>query len=236
MSNTKTSSLFITFDRSGSMGIFQKKTVIDGLLDLIAQQENIEHIVLIMFSTDCEVVFNGKTLTRKVIETHFNTEGCTAMNDAFLKALSYTEDDTSDNKIILFLTDGEENSSKANITETKAAIIKAQEKGVEMLSLGVSPTVAEKYGLPTDQCIEFQHSEEGMREVMFAASQVMRSHTSGEGERGFTQNHRTMSSQLVENSEDEVEDGDEVERLSYTGGPIQRTNACEPTEPTDYIN
>jgi hypothetical protein len=225
MSNMK-SSLFIAFDCSGSMGIFPRETVIEGLMDLIAQQENIERIVLIMFSTECEVVFNGKTLTREVIETHFNTEGCTAMNDAFLKALSYTEDDSSDNKIILFLTDGEENSSKANIIETKEAIIKAQENGVEMLSLGVSPTVAEKYGLPTDQCIEFQHSEGGMREVMRAASEVMRGHTSGgEGERGFTQNHRAMSSQL--------EDEDVVERLSYTGGPIQRTNACEPT---DYIN
>ena len=99
-----------------------------------------------------------------------------------------------------------------------------------MLSLGVSPSVAETYGLPTKQCIEFQHSEGGMREVMRAASEVMRSHTSGEeGERSFTTCHRAMSSQL----EEDIEDEDEVEQLSYTGGPIQRANACEPTE---YIN
>ena len=235
MSDSKTS-LFIAFDRSGSMGFFPRDTVIKGLMELIAQQENIERIVLIMFSTDCEVIFNGKTLTREVIETHFNTEGCTAMNDAFLKALSYTEDDTSDKKIVLFLTDGEENSSKANITETKEKIIEAQENGVIMLSLGVSPTVAEKYGLPTDQCIEFQHSEGGMREVMRAASEVMRSHTSGgEGERGFTQNHRTMSSQLAVDSSGEGDSDDDYEEPPsvYTGGPIQRANACEPT---DYIN
>jgi hypothetical protein len=230
MSDSKTSSLFIAFDRSGSMGVFPRDTVIKGLMDLISKQENIEKIVLIMFSTTCKVVHNGKTLTSEIINKNFIPDGCTAMNDAFLKALSYAEDDTSDNKIVLFLTDGEENSSKANITETREKIVEAQEKGVVMLSLGVSPSVAETYGLPTEQCIEFQHSEGGMREVMRAASEVMRSHTSGEeGETTFTACHRAMSSQLVE----DIDDEDDVEIQSYTGGPIQRSNACEPT---DYIN
>ena len=75
MSDSKSSSLFIAFDRSGSMGVFPRDTVIKGLMDLISKQENIEKIVLIMFSTTCEVVHNGKTLTSEIInkkKTSFN--------------------------------------------------------------------------------------------------------------------------------------------------------------------
>ena len=127
-------SLYILLDISGSMHSFSRKQIIDGLMDLIKKQENINRYILTIFNTTSQVVEDKETILREDLEKHFKPGGGTAMNDAFVKTLIIAKDDINE-KIVLFLTDGDENSSTATLEETKNAIIEAQKGDMIIMSL-----------------------------------------------------------------------------------------------------
>ena len=169
-------SLYILLDISGSMNSFSRKQIIDGLMDLIKKQENINRYILTIFNTTSQVVEDKETILREDLETHFKPGGGTAMNDAFVKTLIIANDDINE-KIVLFLTDGHENSSTATLEETKNAIIEAQKGDMIIMSLGISSEIAKKYGLNEELCIEFDKDDRGMKEVINASSEVMFEYT-----------------------------------------------------------
>ena len=124
--------------------------------------------------------------------------GSTAMNDAFCATIKSAQSDTSSKKIVILLTDGDENSSSEyTLSQTREIIQQALADGIVILSLGISPRIAETYGLPTEHCIEFHHSNRGMTNVMSAAADLLRSHTNEDyqGAREFTAQHRMASSE-----------------------------------------
>ena len=169
-------SLYILLDISGSMRSFSRTQIIDGLMDLIKKQENINRYILTIFNTTSQVVEDKETILRADLENHFNPGGGTAMNDAFVKTLIIANDDINE-KIVLFLTDGDENSSTATLEETKNAIIEAQKGDMIIMSLGISSDIAKKYGLNEELCIEFDKDDRGMAEVINASSEVMFEYT-----------------------------------------------------------
>ena len=169
-------SLYILLDISGSMNSFSRKQIIDGLMDLIKKQENINRYILTIFNTTSQVVEDKETILREDLENHFKPGGGTAMNDAFVKTLIIANDDINE-KIVLFLTDGHENSSTATLEETKNAIIEAQKGDMIIMSLGISSDIAKKYGLNEELCIEFDKDDRGMAEVINASSEVMFEYT-----------------------------------------------------------
>lgn len=188
----------IAFDISGSMGMFDANQIKSGLLGMLSEQGEISRIVLHTFNGIVTKAFDGAELTREVLDECFVPNGCTAMNDAFCATLKSAQSDPSSKKIVILLTDGDENGSKEfTLPQTRELIQQALADGIVILSLGISPRIAETYGLPTEHCIEFHHSNQGMTTVMSAAADLLRSHTTDdyEGEREFTDDHRMASSQ-----------------------------------------
>jgi Mg-chelatase subunit ChlD len=173
---SKQATLYILLDISGSMYTFSRKPFIDGLMDLIKKQENINRYVLTTFNTTSQVVEDKETILREDFEKHFKPGGTTAMNDAFVKTLIIAEDDLNE-KIILFITDGEENASTASLEETQDAIYEAQKGDMIIMSLGISSKIAKKYGLNEELCIEFDKDDRGLQEVIKASGNIMSDYT-----------------------------------------------------------
>ena len=112
--------LVIVFDESTSMRNQSKEAVIDGLMTMIEGQPNIKRFVIWMFSTTTRKVHDGPIVTREQLWSYFNPDGMTAIYDSIWTALDDLETDTNPNKVVLFLTDGCENSSKQyTIEDTK---------------------------------------------------------------------------------------------------------------------
>lgn len=188
----------IAFDISGSMGMFNPDQIKSGLLGMLSEQGEISRIVLHTFNGIVTKASDGAELTREVLDECFVPNGCTAMNDAFCATIKSAQSDPSSKKIVILLTDGDENGSKEfTLPQTQELIQQALADGIVILSLGISPRIAETYGLPTEHCIEFHHSDRGMTTVMSAAADLLRSHTNEdyEGDREFTADHRMASSQ-----------------------------------------
>ena len=136
-------------------------------------------------------------MTQSKLEEFLVTDGCTAMYDAMNIGLRQAQEDTADINMVLFLTDGHENSSvETTFEQIKTQIQTARENDIVIVSLGVSKYDATKLGLDTDQCIEFSNTKQGMTSVMRAASQLMRSYSNEDEEgRRFTEEQRMSSSQ-----------------------------------------
>ena len=188
----------VAFDISGSMGMFNADQIKSGLLGMLSEQGDISRIVLHTFNGIVTNAFDGVELTREVLDECFVPNGCTAMNDAFCATIKSAQSDPSSKKIVILLTDGDENGSKEfTLPQTRDLIQQALAEGIVILSLGISPRIAGKYGLPVEHCIEFHHSDRGMTTVMSAAADLLRSHTNEEyeGDREFTVEQRMNSSQ-----------------------------------------
>ena len=197
--------LILVLDASSSMSQFNQLELLKVLTQTANDQENISRLVIIQFSDDCSIVLDeqvpsGKTnLSIDKLSQIYKIDGCTALNDAILMACDVTKHDTNDKQVVLIMTDGFENSSKVQKVEViKEEIQSAQQKEVVFIGLGFGNDIAKSYGIPEGKCIEFAHTDGGMKEVCRAASEVMRSHTSElyEGSRVFTTEHRSASAEV----------------------------------------
>lgn len=197
--------LILVLDASSSMSQFNQLELLKVLSQTANDQENISRLVIIQFSDDCSIVLDdqvpsGKTdLSIDKLSKIYKIDGCTALNDAILMACDVTKHDTNEKQVVLIMTDGFENSSKVKKVEVvKEEIQSAQQKEVVFIGLGFGKDIAKSYGLPEGKCIEFAHTDGGMKEVCRAASEVMRSHTSElyEGSRVFTTEHRSASAEV----------------------------------------
>lgn len=114
----------IVIDKSGSMGNM-RNDVIGGFNNLIAEQQKVKGdatISLIHFSTDYNVISDFAPLDKseKLSRSNFIPEGGTALLDAMGKTLEEVkskihkmkENEKPSKVIFVFITDGEENSSK----------------------------------------------------------------------------------------------------------------------------
>ena len=197
--------LILVLDASSSMSQFNQLELLKVLSQTANDQENISRLVIIQFSDDCSIVLDeqvpsGKTdLSIDKLSKIYKIDGCTALNDAILMACDVTKHDTNEKQVVLIMTDGFENSSKVKKVEVvKDEIQSAQQKEVVFIGLGFGKDIAKSYGLPEGKCIEFAHTDGGMKEVCRAASEVMRSHTSElyESSHEFTPEHRSASAEV----------------------------------------
>jgi len=214
MSSTTRNTLILILDASSSMIQFNQLELLKVLSQTANDQENISRLVIIKFSDKCSIVLDeqvpsGKTdLSIDKLSKIYQINGCTALNDAILMACDVTKHDTNEKQVVLIMTDGFENSSKIKKVEVvKEEIQSAQQKEVVFVGLGFGNDIAKSYGLPEGKCIEFNHTDGGMREVCRAASEVMRSHTSElyEGSHEFTPEHRSASAEVHVSDHDSVE-------------------------------
>ena len=214
MSSTTRNTLILILDASSSMIQFNQLELLKVLSQTANDQENISRLVIIKFSDKCSIVLDeqvpsGKTdLSIDKLSKIYQINGCTALNDAILMACDVTKHDTNEKQVVLIMTDGFENSSKVKKVEVvKEEIQSAQQKEVVFVGLGFGNDIAKSYGLPEGKCIEFNHTDGGMREVCRAASEVMRYHTSElyEGSHEFTPEHRSASAEVHVSDHDSVE-------------------------------
>ena len=205
MSSTTKNTLILVLDASSSMSQFNQLELLKVLSQTANEQENISRLVIIQFADESSIVLDeqvssGKTeLSIDKLSKIYQIEGCTALNDAILMACDVTKEDTNDKQVVLIMTDGFENSSRIRSVEVvKEEIQSAQQKEVVFIGLGFGNDIAKSYGLPEGKCIEFAHTDGGMREVCRAASEVMRSYTveNYEGSREFTPEHRSASAEV----------------------------------------
>ena len=172
--------LVIVFDESTSMRNQSKEAVIDGLMTMIEGQPNIKRFVIWMFSTTTRKVHDGPIVTREQLWSYFNPDGMTAIYDSIWTALDDLETDTNPNKVVLFLTDGCENSSKQyTIEDTKEKIAHSLSKGVTFLSLGIPISQAVELGLDKDKCIEFALDRVHFAETMRVGSEAIHASCAG---------------------------------------------------------
>ena len=204
--------MIIVLDASGSMGQFDLKELKEGVCKTVNSQENISELVLIVYSDKVQVpvvlpVKDGKpSLSVKQLDVIYKVGGSTAMNDALMEACKKAEefkpvdyvDSTDPHTICMFITDGQENSSvEKDLTKVKSKIVNVQENGVTFLCMGFPRSIADVYGLPPGQCIEFSHNDRCMANVWESTAAVSRAYTSGGPveEREYSVQHRSASAE-----------------------------------------
>ena len=188
--------LIVVLDSSYSMEQFDTLKLLLGVGKLVNAQENIGDLIIIKYSTKTEVVHREKieggtpNLTVEKLDELYKIDGQTAMNDAFLMACDEAEKDKPESltegethSIVIFITDGEENSSKEHrVGVVRERLNVTQRSGVTFLCMGIPLHIAQKYGLPEGQCIEFTHTDRCMENVWKSTTEVCRAFTSGDPE------------------------------------------------------
>lgn len=201
--------LIVVLDASYSMETFNMLKLLLGVGKLVKQQENIKEIVVIKYSEYPRVVFRqevegGKPeLSVEKLSEIYTLDGSTSMNDAFLLACDESDKCKPDvsvegdpHCIVIFITDGEENSSKEQrVGVVRERLVLTQKSGCVFLCMGIPKSIALTYGLPEGQCIEYSHNDRCMGNVWESAADVCRAHSSGDREgRVFSELQRENSS------------------------------------------
>jgi hypothetical protein len=113
--NTKPTQMIVVLDRSGSMDSIGRATV-DGLNTLIREQKGAEgeaFMTLVQFDDQYQVDYKSKPIkevNELIYGETFKPRGMTALYDAIGKTIADT--DTTDDVVLVIVTDGMENTSK----------------------------------------------------------------------------------------------------------------------------
>jgi hypothetical protein len=113
--NAKPTQMIVILDRSGSMDSIGRATV-DGLNTLIREQKGAEgeaYMTLVQFDDQYQVDYKSKPIkevNELIYGETFKPRGMTALYDAIGKTIAET--DTTDDVVLVIVTDGAENTSK----------------------------------------------------------------------------------------------------------------------------
>lgn len=113
--NTKPTQMIVVLDRSGSMHSIGRATV-EGLNTLIKEQKGAEgeaFMTLVQFDDQYQLDYKSKPIAEVaelIYGETFKPRGMTALYDAIGKTIA--EVDTTDDVVLVIVTDGAENSSK----------------------------------------------------------------------------------------------------------------------------
>lgn len=113
--NTKPTQMIVILDRSGSMDSIGRATV-DGLNTLIREQKGAEgeaFMTLVQFDDQYQIDYKAKPIkevNELIYGETFKPRGMTALYDAIGKTIA--EVDTTDDVVLVIVTDGAENASK----------------------------------------------------------------------------------------------------------------------------
>ena len=204
--------LALLLDRSGSMHSLNPKETSGTINSMVEEQSSEKGLDLVVsrFDHKYDKVYNGNSKEFTLTRDHIEPRGMTALNDSIVR---FIKDTTKQNKngkekiyskvICIILTDGEENKSKKYVGEIGREFIKnlieSKEKdGWVFYFVGAnidSITTGNQYGIDSKYCINFDHSEEGFKNVSRACSDSMSRYRRNE-ESEFTEAERYMSVQV----------------------------------------
>ena len=170
--------IVIVIDGSGSMALLKSQvvSVIDGQISHLAQRskelDQETRATVYLFNTQSECVYYDKDVLRvPSIRQHYRPSGGTALVDATMKAitdLELTPELYGDHAFLVYvITDGQENSSRKNSSETltrKLQALKDNWTVAVMVPNQLGVHEAKKFGFPPGN-IQVWDSAGGMAEV-----------------------------------------------------------------------
>lgn len=136
----------LVVDESGSMED-RRQIVVNGINEFIQQQkadlcEGTTCSVSLFFFNNCiRNIFESKLLgdIQKITLEEYKPSGCTALNDAFGARLALIHEapvDSNKKRILMVITDGEENSSKQFTPNRLKLLIEQTKEKVEIVYMG----------------------------------------------------------------------------------------------------
>ena len=186
----KTQTIF-AIDRSGSMQSYGSdsygsvQTAISNLPE--DRDDPYAHISILTF--DDQIEWINKDLPAKdfiLSKEAMRPRNTTALRDAILEVINYTENLKDDSKkFIIIFTDGEDNSSKTSVKDLKKRIEQAKEKGIDFTFLAAGEshiTDATDIGIGLEDTLSVGRKGSHMRSAMRSAGRKVLS--------GFTQDQR----------------------------------------------
>jgi len=137
-----TTDVTVVLDRSGSMA-FRKADTIGAFNEFLKEQRKLKdkcHFTFIQFDDEYEAVFEGDIQNCSFInDDTYVPRGSTALFDAVNRAISGADTRKATNRVVVVITDGEENSSREVTMAKLSENIKARQgKGWEFLFLGTA--------------------------------------------------------------------------------------------------
>lgn len=172
--------IHLVVDKSGSMQ-GQESRVVNGCNEFIQEQkknlpEGVVCVVsLVFFSIDMETIYEAKALDeiQPLKLEDYHPAGCTALNDAFgsrLQKIKVSEVDPTKKRILLVMTDGEENSSRMSSQQLQALMEETKDK-VEIVYMGSNQDAilnGQNYG--ARQSASLLYTDDSLGEAMRATS------------------------------------------------------------------
>jgi hypothetical protein len=195
----------LVVDESGSMED-RRQIVVNGINEFIQQQkadlcEGTTCSVSLFFFNHCiRNIFENKLLenVQKITLEDYKPSGCTALNDAFGARLSRIQElpvNLDKKRILLVITDGEENSSKHFTTEKLRLLINQTKEKVEIVYMGSNQDAilnGSHYGASRESSLNY--SDEFLREALRATTNAVGRIVSGRSSTvEYTQLERDIS-------------------------------------------
>lgn len=171
----------LVVDRSGSMASIARE-VIGGVNAFYAEQKKQagEAVVTFhQFDNVFETVFYKVPLkeVQNLDGFTYVPRGMTALNDAIGRTISSLDLESKAPKMLMVMTDGEENSSKEyKITQVKELVEKAKAKGVQVIFMGANIDafeVGNQYGIDANNIAQFRASKLGSAAAYCSVSTKM---------------------------------------------------------------
>jgi len=174
----------IVVDKSGSMDDRQK-IVVSGINEFIEQQKadllegTTCSVGLFFFNSSIQTIFENKPLeeVHKIEQHEYQPSGCTALIDAFGSRLSRIQEipiDPTKKRILLVITDGEENSSKFFNAQKLKEIVEQTKEKVEIVYMGSNQDAilnGSYYGATRESSLNY--SDESLGEALRATSNAV---------------------------------------------------------------
>lgn len=181
----------ITFilDSSGSMASIEADTKggFNAFLNDQRHEEGEATVTLYEFSTGVECVYERVPIAEAPERTdaNYTPRGRTALYDAISSAITATDSslasdgpsDSTDNVIIVVLTDGKENASETSQKTVRTLVSERQERGWEFLFIGANQDAAltaRSIGMDEGKALDMAHDGEGARAAYESTSDRVR--------------------------------------------------------------
>lgn len=175
-------------DESGSMED-RRQIVVNGINEFIQQQKaDLREgatcfVSLFFFNNRIRNIFENKLLAdvQGITLDEYQPLGTTALNDAFGKRLSRIQElpvEPNKKRILLVITDGEENSSQQFTTETLKVLIEKTKDRVEIVYMGSNQDAilnGAHYGASRESSLDYSDAflEEALRVTTNAVGRIV---------------------------------------------------------------
>lgn len=174
-SSTVKDEIICIVDRSGSMQ--RIKTDAEGGLNAFIEEQkkvtNGANLTLVEFDDRIDTIYDRVDI-KSADPYHLEPRGGTSLLDAIGFTLTRFEDNTSGKKIVVIVTDGEENSSREyNRDSIFKMITERKEQNWEFMFLAANQdaiAVGGSYGIDAGATVSFAYSDKGIEQGYAAAA------------------------------------------------------------------